>query len=149
MVSGKIQRMLKATEDVFLSHSLPPLVVEKMVLLEAEIQSLKSQLDWFKQQLFGQKSEKRLVDENPHQASLLAGLSSPVSSPSAPATEEITYTRRKGKQRDKSCVTEQGLRFDDSVPVEQHYAARPRATKEYVDYAIRKIGVPLKFQYFP
>jgi len=90
-----------------------------MASLEAEVQSLKAQLDWFKKQLFGQKSEKRLVDANPHQASLLAGLETKISTQPEPATEEITYTRRKGKQRDKDCVTEQGLRFDDSVPVER------------------------------
>ena len=111
--------MLTTTEAVLSRHSLPPHAVEKMAALESEVQSLKAQLNWFKKQLFGQKSEKRLVDENPHQASLLAGLEAAVSSQQVPETEEITYTRRKGKQRDKSCVTEQGLRFDDSVPVER------------------------------
>ena len=107
------------TETALSSHSLPPEAVKKMASLEAEVQSLKAQLDWFKKQLFGQKSEKRLVDANPHQASLLAGLETKISTQPEPATEEITYTRRKGKQRDKDCVTEQGLRFDDSVPVER------------------------------
>ncbi len=111
--------MLTTTESVIPGHYLPLQVVEKMAALEAEVQSLKSQLDWFKKQLFGQKSEKRLVDENPHQASLLAGLESPISPQPEPDLEEITYKRRKGKLRDKSCVTGQGLRFDDSVPVER------------------------------
>lgn len=36
--------------------------------------------------------------------------------PRAPPTESITYERRK-KQRDAGCLTDEGLRFDDSVPV--------------------------------
>jgi len=38
--------------------------------LRAEIASLKHQLDWFKRQIFGQKSEKRLVDDAGLQMSL-------------------------------------------------------------------------------
>ncbi len=93
--------------------------VEQRALLEAEIQSLKSQLDWFKKQLFGRKSEKRLIDDNPDQASLLEGLEAPAVTEAEPATEEITYKRRKGKQRDDDCVTNKGLRFDEDVPVER------------------------------
>ena len=37
--------------------------------LKQENASLKHQLDWFKQQLFGEKSEKRLID-NPNQLAL-------------------------------------------------------------------------------
>jgi hypothetical protein len=35
----------------------------------------------------------------------------------APVNETVTYQRRTGKRRDEDCVTEQGLRFDESVPV--------------------------------
>lgn len=93
--------------------------VTQRALLEAEIQSLKSQLNWFKKQLFGQKSEKRLIDDNPNQASLLEGLDAEEKPEAEPATEEITYKRRKGKRRDDGCVTNQGLRFDEDVPVER------------------------------
>jgi len=84
--------------------------------LQAEqITELENQLDWFKRQLFGEKSEKRLVDA-PGQGDLLAGEPKP---PQAVAQETVTYQRRKGKKRrDDDCVTEAGLRFDDSVPVE-------------------------------
>jgi len=80
-----------------------------------EIDELKQQLDWFKRQLFGQKSEKRVVD-TVDQGDLLAGEARP---PQPVASETITYQRRKGrKQRNDDCVTEAGLRFDDTVPVE-------------------------------
>ncbi len=81
-----------------------------------EVASLKQQLSWFKRQLFGEKSEKRLIPENPDQIDLGELFSKPSVEP-APQTETITYKRRK-KQRNDNCVTDQGLRFDDNVPVE-------------------------------
>ncbi len=85
--------------------------------LRSEVDSLQQQLDWFKRQLFGRKSEKRLI-EHPDQLGLaeLLGDATPPSTP--PAIEEISYTRRKGKQRGDDCVTDAGLRFDERVPVE-------------------------------
>ena len=92
---------------------------EKVVRLEREVESLQHQLEWFKRQLFGRKSEKRLPVESPHQP-LLTGLVDPESfaSPPSPPTERITYERRQAKRRDAGCVTDEGLRFDESVPVE-------------------------------
>ncbi|MGH9485161.1 MAG: IS66 family transposase [Terriglobales bacterium] len=73
------------------------------------------QLDWFKRQLFGQKSEKLRVLDPAIQASLLAGLVPPVP-PSRPvAARPRTVTPRK-KLHD-GCVNDTGLRFDASVPV--------------------------------
>ena len=46
---------------------------EKVVVLEDKVQSLEHQLDWFKRQLFGRKSEKRLLEDPPNQP-LLDGL---------------------------------------------------------------------------
>ena len=84
---------------------------------KARLDALTQQLEWFKRQLFGRKSEKRLVMDSPHQP-LLDGLLDRESSPSAPEpTETITYARRKAKQRAEDCVTDEGLRFDESVPV--------------------------------
>jgi transposase len=48
---------------------------------------------------------------------LPALLEAPAETPAAP-TEQISYTRRTLKQRAEECVTEQGLRFDETVPVE-------------------------------
>ena len=85
-------------------------------LLKQQIQQLQSQLDWFKNQLFGQKSEKRTGVDNPFQGNLFEAPAAPV--PEVQPTEQISYNRRTTKQRDEGCVTDQGLRFDDSVPVE-------------------------------
>ncbi len=86
--------------------------------LQAQVQSLKTQLDWFKRQLFGSKSEKRQLLEPAIQADLLAKLGEAPSEMPTPATEQITYTRRTSKRQGETCVTEQGLRFDETVPVE-------------------------------
>ena len=85
--------------------------------LRSEVDRLKQQLDWFKRQLFGRKSEKRLI-ENPDQLGLAEVLGEVPGDAPAPATQEITYTRRKGKSRADDCVTDAGLRFDDRVPIE-------------------------------
>lgn len=84
--------------------------------LQEQVQSLKTQLDWFKRQLFGSTSEKRLRIDPALQADLLAGLGEAKSPQTPPITEKITYERR--KQRRDNTVTDSGLRFDDSVPVE-------------------------------
>ena len=85
--------------------------------LKQENETLKAQLDWFKRQLFGQKSEKRQVIQNPDQVTIADILTTPPEV-SVPAPKEIiTYTRRK-KGRSDNCVTEKGLRFTDDVPVE-------------------------------
>lgn len=83
--------------------------------LRAEIASLKQQLDWFKRQLFGRKSEKRIL-EHPNQLDLstLLGDAPPAADPTP--TEEISYRRRKPKQRNADDVTDAGLRFGPDVP---------------------------------
>ncbi len=90
------------------------------VLLQAlseENALLKRQLAWFKQQLFGSKSEKRVID-NPDQP-LLTGLMGEPVEPLPPVDKQkITYERGKAqKKRDDDCVTDSGLRFGPDVPV--------------------------------
>ena len=62
------------------------------------------------------------------------------------ATEAISYQRRK-KQRDPGCVTDQGLRFDDTVPVEVIEMPAPELSRpdadqyEVIDYKVtRRLG---------
>jgi len=84
--------------------------------LGAELASVKLQLDWFKRQLFGEKSEKRLDIDPAIQSSLFAGLGVENPPPKTPDTETISYQRRK-KTRD-GAVNDSGLRFGDEVPRE-------------------------------
>jgi transposase len=101
---------------VFDPQTMRDIVVENESL-KRQLANLQRQLDWFKRQLFGRKSEQRLI-EHPDQLSLADVLGT--ETPAAPplVTEAISYTRRKGKQRDADCVTDSGLRFDEGVPIE-------------------------------
>jgi len=91
--------------------------------LQAQVQTLQTQLDWFKRQLFGAKSEKRLEIDPAIQADLLAALGEDLPAPAKLKTEKITYERR--KLRSDKAVTDTGLRFDDSVPVETIVLSSP------------------------
>ncbi len=78
------------------------------------IRQLKLQLDWFKKQLFGPKSEKQVYDI-PEQDSLFTSGEAPL--PEKPAEEEKrtikAYQRGTGKkQRDDDCLNDTGLRFN-------------------------------------
>lgn len=89
---------------------------EDVVLLREENAALKHRLAWFEKQLFGQKSEKRPV-ENPYQVSLLGEPASATS----PEGEQVTVIYQRGKapkQRPEDCVNDSGLRFNAQVPVE-------------------------------
>ena len=77
---------------------------------------LQQQLDWFKRQLFGRTSEKRLEFDEVEQANLFAALGIETPPDRDIPTREIRYRRRE-KRRD-GAVNESGLRFDGTVPVE-------------------------------
>ena len=86
--------------------------------LKGQLEQLQAQVDWFKRQLFGEKSEKRHLLDTQSQADLLASLGKESAESTPPATETVSYERRRsGKSRD-GAVTDAGLRFDDTVPVE-------------------------------
>ena len=84
--------------------------------LQEQLQSLTSQLDWFKRQLFGRKSEKRLDVDPTVQGNLLSALGVATPPRKEAPNETVTYTRRK-KSRD-AAVNDTGLRFGEDVPRE-------------------------------
>ena len=89
----------------------------RLSTLSGEHEALKQQLEWFKRQLFGRKSEQRLGVEPAAQGNLLAALG--VETPPPPAVEPletVSYQRRK-KTRN-AALTDSGLRFTDDVPRE-------------------------------
>jgi len=88
----------------------------QMAVLIQDNSVLKQQLDWFKRQLFGSKSEKRLDVDPAVQGNLLAGLGVTAPPQKERPTETVTYQRRK-KVRD-AAVNDTGLRFSDDVPRE-------------------------------
>jgi len=88
--------------------------------LTLENTSLKNKLAWFQRQLFGRKSELRIVEENPHQLTF-AGLF-PLPEIAAPITVKTiaAHQRRTSKEPMKNSPEDSGLRFDATqVPVEE------------------------------
>jgi transposase len=84
------------------------------------IRQLKHQLDWFKKQLFGPKSEKQVVDL-PEQGRLFSSDLAALQDIRPEDEKRVvqTYQRGPGKQqRDDDCLNDTGLRFNDDVPME-------------------------------
>ncbi len=84
--------------------------------LSTQLEKLSAQVAWFQNQLFGQKSERRFVPENPEQ--LLLGQQMQVESVPAP-TQTIKEHERKKKSIESVDGDSQKLFFDKTrVPVE-------------------------------
>ena len=99
-------------------------IKEQEKLLEsraAEISKLKEQLDWFKRQVFGQKSE-RIIDI-PADCPELPGLILPEAVvESAPVKENISYERKKGVKKNKGNCT---LSLPADIPIEEKVIELP------------------------
>lgn len=107
--------MAETAFNPVIEHNQYAQLVRENEALKAELAELKQQLAWFKRQLFGRKSEKRLVDDGTQTGLLFEALPA---AEVAPPTEEIKHTRRKGAKDRGESVTDAGLRFTDDVPVE-------------------------------
>jgi transposase len=89
---------------------------EDFIALAEENKQLKARIAWFEKQLFGSKSEKRVI-ENPYQDDFLT----PTTTTPAEPDKKITVSYERGttkKIRPENCATDAGLRFSDEVPVE-------------------------------
>lgn len=92
--------------------------------LEQRNAELAHQLEWFKRQLFGEKSERRLGPSDPRQLSLGEQLVD--ERPPTPQETVRQYQRRRGpKQPLEGSPDDSGLRFDKSVPVKEIILPNP------------------------
>ena len=71
----------------------PPHWEAERAQLQAQIAALTHQLEWFKRQLFGEKSERRHLEVPPEQMSLGEGFGAPQSDPQP--TQEVSAHRRR------------------------------------------------------
>lgn len=83
--------------------------------LHGTVQSLQAQLDWFKRELFGSKSEKR-PEMSPEQLALFESLLDGLPEPPPKKTDIAAHTRTTKRTGDE--VNDTGLRFTDDVPIE-------------------------------
>lgn len=89
---------------------------ERCAVLTATAAELKAQVDWFKRQIFGRKSEKLLTVSDPRQLSLGEVV---IDTTPPPPTETVeSYQRRVSQAAPPAEPSETLLRFDASVPVQ-------------------------------
>ena len=121
--------------------------------LQREVQTIQHQLEWFRRQLFGQKSEKRPLA--PHPAQLHLGeLPIPDAPPEPPGKPVAGHTRRTPRTDFAQDKNDAALFFDEArVPVETIAAhagtiayellcavgRSPRVT----GYGLEALGIPL------
>jgi len=92
-------------------------VLQENARLQARVVDLERQLKWYQKQVFGSKTEKRVLTlpEQTHFNELLGEAPEP-----APEPEKQTITYQRGvasKKRQDNDVNDSGLRFTDDVPV--------------------------------
>ena len=118
---------------------MPPIVAEMAALreenaaLKQQVAELVRQLAWFRQHLFGSKSEKRPAEIPVAQLPLFAPAATPAA---APEGESITVTYQRGKApklRPDDCVNDSGLRFTADVPVKVIKLTPPELQGEAAD----------------
>ena len=91
-------------------------LVDLVLASHARVEEVEQQLRWFKNQLFGTKSERRIVQADPSQLSLGEGIAERAETEPEPTTPVRGHVRR--NQNEKKVNEEPGLRFDDTVPME-------------------------------
>ena len=107
--------MREATHTQAEPTPTPEHLAAENAALREQVAVLTRQLDWFKRQVFGPTSERRPADA----ATVDLFAAEQASATPPPATEEVTYQRRKPGTKDRGdAVTGEGLRFDANVPVE-------------------------------
>lgn len=104
-------------------------------MLREQLKRMQQQLDWFKKQLFGPKSEKQVYDV-PAQDSLFQRDEAPLPQCSAGEHKRTIKAYQRGtarKQRGEDCLNETGLRFTADVPVEVIEQLPPELTGPEAD----------------
>ena len=84
--------------------------------LKTQLTELQRQLEWFKRQIFGRKSERRVIEPNPHQLALGEGVE-PAPAEAAVEHTVAAHTRRRRPSAQQP-PDESALFFDENVPVE-------------------------------
>lgn len=92
--------------------------------LTTRIEELERQLEWFKRQLFGSKSERRLIAAVDGRQLFLGEQLAQDSAPGASTETVRSYVRRRAQEGEEG-AEEPAVRFDPSVPVEEIQVPNP------------------------
>jgi transposase len=96
--------------------------------LTARVAELTRQLEWFKQQLFGEKSERRFLDNDSRQLALGEWRSQEEPGKEITVAEHQRRSKPKGSEE---TTEEEAVRFDDTVPVEEIRLPHPPIDDEH------------------
>jgi transposase len=107
----------------------PQQVVDLACSMSREIEILKHQLDWFRRQIFGQKSERRIIDGSAGQLSLGEAINAAQSAGAPPPVERrvAAHTRRVATNKPDAGDDSVAFFDDTRVPVEVIELAAPEA----------------------
>jgi transposase len=125
MTSTRLTRVPSLDEAAALSAQQ---VVDLVGSLSQEVEALKHQLEWFKRQIFGQKSERRLVAGDAAQLSL-GELIEPEQTAASPALPERAVAAHTRRPASKQPDADESLPFFDAtrVPVQVIELRAPEA----------------------
>lgn len=107
--------------EILVAHSVINELTLKNNKLSDKNQELQQQVDWFRRQLFGKKSEKTIQDTDlgPMEQLWLGGKATEPTQIAPEITIKEHVRKRYGKQSLVDDCGESGLRFDSTVPVEE------------------------------
>ena len=126
MQTASHPRTVSASEVAALSPEKIAKLVNDQSIENAQ---LRHQLEWFKRQIFGQKSERRLAVSTESQSSLGEEFAAKPEQQTAGKKTRIAEHERSTKPKDGSSNDESALFFDESkVPVETIYLDPETAT---------------------
>ena len=104
----------------------------RLAISDARLAEVEQQLRWFKNQLFGTKSERRPIDLDDSSQLHLGEIAKTASIEEEPAASTVRghQRRKKSKTQDEDLgESETGLRFDDSVPVKTIHVPNPEVDR--------------------
>lgn len=93
--------------------------------LQGRIEELERQNEWFRRQLFGRKSERRILVSSEGQLCLGEILDVDDEPPAEGETVKSYQRRQRRKQPLIGAIQEEGLQFDESVPIEEIELSNP------------------------
>jgi len=129
MTSTTTARVLSLDEAAAFSPQQVVDLVDRVGSLSRELAAAKHQLDWFKRQIFGQKSERRIIDPASGQMSLGEILTpEPAVPPPAPAERPVAAHTRRPTTKTPDTGDDSLSFFDEArVPIEVIELSAPEA----------------------